>query len=158
MLHNWTYVIPWISRRFLIGLEVHTSWNLLTLTAKADIVFCQLGNVSNCLVPLDVQNEIQLLSRVFCYSWLVCLLNFGWEMRRLSKSEIRFFVFHLAGCGLKSLKRFWPYLIAFRSCISRMASLSNYCICVCLFVCLFFLFLISWSRGQFTRLVYAPLY
>ena len=29
----------------------------------------------NCLFPLDVQNEIQLLSRVFCYSWLVCLLG-----------------------------------------------------------------------------------
>ena len=35
-------------------------------------------------------NELQLLSRVFCYSWLVCLLGFGWEIRRLSKSEIRF--------------------------------------------------------------------
>ena len=31
-------------------------------------------NVFNCLLPLDVQNEIQLLSRVFCYLWLVCLL------------------------------------------------------------------------------------
>ena len=30
------------------------------------------------------------------------------------------FVFHLAGCGVeKSLKRFWPYLIAFKSCISN---------------------------------------
>ena len=25
---------------------------------------------------MDVQNEIQLLLRVFCYSWLVCLLGF----------------------------------------------------------------------------------
>ena len=34
-------------------------------------------DVFNCLFPLNVQNEIQLLSRVFCYSWLlVCLLNF----------------------------------------------------------------------------------
>ena len=31
--------------------------------------------VFNCLFPLDVQNEIQLLSCVFCYSWLlVCLI------------------------------------------------------------------------------------
>ena len=45
----------------------------------------------NCLFPLDVQNEKQLLSIVFCYSWLVCLLGFfGCAMRRLSKSEIRF--------------------------------------------------------------------
>ena len=33
-------------------------------------------DVFNCLFPLDVQNEIQLLSKVFCYSWLVCLLGF----------------------------------------------------------------------------------
>ena len=33
-------------------------------------------DVFNCLIPLDVQNEIQLLSGVFCYSWLVCLLGF----------------------------------------------------------------------------------
>ena len=52
--------------------------------------FVSTCDVFNCLFPLDVQNEIQLLSRVFCYSWLVCLLNFGWEMRRLSKLEIRF--------------------------------------------------------------------
>ena len=26
----------------------------------------------NCPFPLDVQNEIQLLSEVFCYPWLVC--------------------------------------------------------------------------------------
>ena len=30
----------------------------------------------NCLFPLDVKNEIQLLSRFFCYSCLVCLLGF----------------------------------------------------------------------------------
>ena len=34
------------------------------------------SDVFNCLVPLDVQNEIQLLSGVLCYSWLVCLLGF----------------------------------------------------------------------------------
>ena len=32
--------------------------------------------VFNRLFPLDAQNEIQLLSGVFCYSWLVCLLGF----------------------------------------------------------------------------------
>ena len=32
--------------------------------------------VFNCLFPLDVQSEIQLLSGVFCYSWQVCLLGF----------------------------------------------------------------------------------
>ena len=33
-------------------------------------------DVFNCLFPLDEQSEIQLLSGVFCYSWLVCLLVF----------------------------------------------------------------------------------
>ena len=45
----------------------------LVLAAEADRILCQLFN---CLFPLDVQNEIQLLSRVFSYSWLVCLLFF----------------------------------------------------------------------------------
>ena len=46
------------------------SWNLLTLTAEAERV---LRHLFNCLFPLDVQNEIRLLSRVFSYSWPVCL-------------------------------------------------------------------------------------
>ena len=33
-------------------------------------------DVLNCLFLLGVQNEIQLLSRLFCNSWLVCLLGF----------------------------------------------------------------------------------
>ena len=32
--------------------------------------------LSSCLFLLRVQNEIQLLSRLFCNSWLVCLLRF----------------------------------------------------------------------------------
>ena len=39
----------------------------------------------NCLFPLNVQNEIQLLSRVFCYSWLVCLLGFWLRTTSLVK-------------------------------------------------------------------------
>ena len=90
----------------------------------------------NCLFPLDVRNEIQLLSEVFCYSRLV-----GFWLRNTSLVKVGnpisdgiVFVFHLAWCirGLKSLKRFWPYLIVFRA--SRMVSLSNYCIW-----CLFFI-------------------
>ena len=48
------------------------SWNLFTL--KAEVL--STCDVFNCLFLLDVRNEIQLLSRVFCYSWLVCLLGF----------------------------------------------------------------------------------
>ena len=45
-----------------------------SLIAEADRVFCHLCDVFNCL--LDIQNEIQLLSRSFCNLWLVCLLRF----------------------------------------------------------------------------------
>ena len=71
--------------------KIHAaSWKLFTLTAEADRVFMSTCDIFNCLFPLDVQNETQLLSGVFCYSWLVCLLGFGWEIRCLSKSEIWF--------------------------------------------------------------------
>ena len=33
--------------------------------------FVSACDVFNCLFPVDAQNEIQLLLRVFCYSWLV---------------------------------------------------------------------------------------
>ena len=99
------------------------SWNLFPLTAEAGSVWCDFFN---CLFPLDVQNEKQPLSRVHCYSWLVCLMGF-W-LRNASLVEVGnpisdgiVFVFHLAWCvrGLQSLKRYWPYLIPFRSCISN---------------------------------------
>ena len=38
--------------------------------------FVSSCDVLNCLFLLGVQNEIQLLSRLFCNSWLVCLLRF----------------------------------------------------------------------------------
>ena len=83
--------------------------------------------VFNCLFRLDVKNEIQLLSGVLWYSWIVCLLDFWLRNTSLVKVGIRFRM-----SGLQSLKRCWPYLIAFRAA-SIMVSLSNYCI-----LCLFF--------------------
>ena len=44
------------------------SWSWQSFVASCDVF--------NCLFLLDVQNEIQLLSRFFCNSWLVCLLRF----------------------------------------------------------------------------------
>ena len=38
--------------------------------------FVSTWDVFNFLFPLDVQNEIQLLSGVFCYLLLVCLLGY----------------------------------------------------------------------------------
>ena len=70
------YATDWSKFDRWVHAEIYTaSWNLFTLTAEANRVLCQLV-MFNCLFPLNVQNEIQLLSRVFCYSWLVCLLNF----------------------------------------------------------------------------------
>ena len=68
-----------------------------------------------CLFSQDVQNEILLLSAVFCHSWLVCLLSFWLRNTSLVNvgNPISYgivFVFHLAWCvrGLKSLKQYWP--------------------------------------------------
>ena len=95
-----------------------------TLTAEADRVLVSTRDIFNCLFPLDVRNEIQLLSGVFRYSRLVCSLGFWLRNTSLVKvrnpiSDSIVFVFHLAWCvrGMKSLKRYWPYLIPFRSCI-----------------------------------------
>ena len=50
------------------------------LIAEADRVlsgsFVSSCDVLNCLFLLGVQIERQLLSRLFCNSWLVCLLRF----------------------------------------------------------------------------------
>ena len=66
------------------------SWNLFTLTAKADRVFCQL------VMFLTVFLHWMYKMKYSCYQessvihgWFVYWV-FGWEIRRLSKSEIRF--------------------------------------------------------------------
>ena len=62
----------------------------LLLIAEADWVMCHLVMflIVFFFFPLDVQNELQLLSRFFCYSWLICFLGF-W-LRKSKSSEIRF--------------------------------------------------------------------
>ena len=44
------------------------SWSWESFVSSCDVL--------NCLFLHGVQNEIQLLSRLFCNSWLVCLLRF----------------------------------------------------------------------------------
>ena len=51
------------------------SWNLFT-ASRSWQSFVSSFDVLNCLFPLDVQIEVQLLSRFLCYSWLVCLMGF----------------------------------------------------------------------------------
>ena len=64
--------------------------------------FVSFCDVLNCLFPLDVHNEIQLLSRFFCYSWLVCLLGF-W-LRIVPQSNFRWYHFHFSPCLNKHKK------------------------------------------------------
>ena len=44
------------------------SWSLQCFVSSCDVL--------NWFFLLDVRNKIQLLSRLFCNSWLVCLLRF----------------------------------------------------------------------------------
>ena len=56
--------------KFMQHLETCLFWQL-KLTE-----FCvNLCGFVTVFFPVDVQNEMQLLSRVICYSWLVCLLG-----------------------------------------------------------------------------------
>ena len=66
------------------------SWNLFTLTAEADRVLCHL------VIFLTVFFQWMYKMKYSCFQessvihgWFVYWV-FGWEMRRLSKSEIRF--------------------------------------------------------------------
>ena len=84
---DWSKFDRWVHAENLcsiLKLVYFDSWSWQSFVSTCDVF--------NCLFPLDVQNEIQLLSRVFCYCihcWFVYWV-FGCEMRRLSKSEIRF--------------------------------------------------------------------
>ena len=71
-------------RKFIQHLETCLLWQL-KLTEFFVNLWCFY-----CLFPLDAQNEIQLLSTVFCYSWLVCLLNFWLRNASLVKVSFRF--------------------------------------------------------------------
>ena len=102
---RWAYAQNFCSILSLAYYFYFDSWSWRSFVSTCDVF--------NCLFPLDVQNEIQLLSGVFCYSWLVCLLGFWLRNKSIVKvgnpiSDGIIFVFHLAWCarGLKSLKRY----------------------------------------------------
>ena len=120
---DWSKFKRWVHAENLcsiLKLVYFDSWSWQTFVSTCD-VFKVLSLSTECT---KWSKYVQLLSRVFCYSWLVCLLVSG--LRDMSLVKVRnpisdgmVFVFHLAWCkrGFKSLKWFWPYLIAFRSCI-----------------------------------------
>ena len=95
---DWSKFYRWVhaeNLRSILKLVYFDSWSSQRFVSTCDVF--------NCLFPLNVQNEIQLLSRVLCYSWLVCLLGFWLRNTSLVKvanpiSDGIVFVFHLAWC------------------------------------------------------------
>ena len=82
---DWSKFDRWVHAENLysiLKLVYFDSWSWQSFVSTCDVF--------NCLFPLDVQNEIQLLSRVFCYSWLVSSLNFWLRKAMLVKVGNRF--------------------------------------------------------------------
>ena len=84
--------------------------------------FVSTCDALNCLFPPDLKMKYSCYQESpVIHGWFV-FWDFGWGKRRLSKSEIRFGMAPFSFSPRlmrKSLKRFWPYLSAFRSCISN---------------------------------------
>ena len=113
-----------------------TFWILFTFTSETGIILCQLVMFLTVFFHWMFKNEIQLLSRLFCHSWLVFLLVFWLRDVSLAKgknpiSDGIVFVFHLAWKVWSDTGLTW-YL---SGAASWMASLNNYCIW-----CLFFIY------------------
>ena len=68
---DWSKFGRWVHEENLcsvLKVVYFDGWNWQSFVSTCDVF--------NCLFPLDVQTEIQLLSRVFCYPWLVCFFGF----------------------------------------------------------------------------------
>ena len=104
---DWSKFDRWVHAENLCSIL-----NLFTLTAEADKVFCQLVMFLTVFFSWIYKMKFSW-SRVFCYSWLVCILGFWFRNTSVVKlgnpiSDGIVIVFHLAWCvsGLKSLKCF----------------------------------------------------
>ena len=87
---DWSKFDRWVYAENLctiLNLAYFDSWSWQSFVSTCDVF--------NCRFPLDVQNEIQLLSGVFCYSWLVCLLGFWLRNASLVKIRYSYFGWHL---------------------------------------------------------------
>ena len=72
---DWSKFDRWVYAERLcsiLNLVYFDSWSWQSLVSTCDIF--------NRLFPLDVRNEIQLLSGVFCYSWLVWRKKILWNL------------------------------------------------------------------------------
>ena len=110
---DWSKFDRWFMQKIYTA-----SWNLFTLTAEADWVFCHLEMIFTVFFHWMHKMKYSCYQQSsVIHGWFFCWI-FGWEMRRL----FGWHRFRFSPCWMrveKSFKRFWPYLIAFRSCISN---------------------------------------
>ena len=115
---DWSIFDSWVHAEYLCSIL-----NLVYFDSWRRQSFVPTCEVFNCLFPLDVQNEIQLLLRVlfFMASLFIGFLVEKYVACQSRKSDFGWHRFRFAWCvrGLKSMKRFWPYLLAFRSRVSN---------------------------------------
>ena len=95
--------------------------NLVYLDSWSWQSFVSICDVFNCLFPLDVQKWNTAAIKTFL-SFMASFFA-GFLVERCvacqrQKSDFGWHRFRFSPC-LKSLKRYWPYLIPFRSCISN---------------------------------------
>ena len=86
---DWSKFDRWVHAENLysiLKLVYFDSWNWQSLVSTCDVF--------NCFFPLDVQNEIQLLSRDFCYSWHSFVTEFLVEKCAASQSRKSDFGWH----------------------------------------------------------------
>ena len=57
--------------------KIYAASETRLLIAEADRVLSHLVMFLPVFFAVDLQNEIQLLSTFFCYSWLACLFGCG---------------------------------------------------------------------------------
>ena len=96
---DWSKFNRWVHSQNICSI-----WKLVYWQIRLAEVCIILWSVFICLFPLDVQSEMQLLSRFCCYSWLVCLLAFWLGNVRLVKviSDFGWHRFHFSLCLLNS--------------------------------------------------------
>ena len=132
---DWSKFDRWIHAENLCSIlkvVYFDSWSWQSFVSTCDVF--------NCLFPLAVQNEIQLLSRLFCNSWLVCLLRF-----LLTNAPLVKVIGNPISDGIvfkNELTTHLPLLEAYNEgwkvssdsrAASRLVSLSNYCLDVFFF-------------------------
>ena len=90
---DWSKFDRWVHAENLCSIL-----NLVFFHSSSWQSFVSACDVFNCLFPLHVQNEFQLLSGVSCYSFLVCLVGFWLRntLIRFRMASFSFFNFYLS--------------------------------------------------------------